>query len=391
MKQQLTLLFLISIFSPYIMAEIVLESNQDTNISIEQDTWQYFEITATQDNMNISIELSNLSSDIDLYIQKGSLPTQSNYSDRGIQQNTRTEHLTPILNDGETLFIGIYGYTQATALLKAQYIKEASNILPSFSLKNYSIKQGEWKYYQIVSNIDNTDVTIKLPSMSDDVDLYISTYTYPTLDIYNARSIQQSTRAEELNTVLASGEKLYIGIYGYHQAEGTIQANYEDLSKAIDIGKRACFENVFFTSYCSLHETNIAYVEHKSTLYKVNVTPNKERIEASLPLGLGAHQYILPIVNTPLYHLNTRKNSVKKFRCYHGLKEIDALTYTFPVPNGSFKHLFQTEASADGLTLTVRFSAAYAVGQDPIPPLDRSDIYNISDLNNIVLINSIRP
>jgi hypothetical protein len=96
-----------------------LVSGVEVTGSVELGQWQYYAIDVTpRAATQLLVELFGLSSDVDLYVQRWSLPTMQNYRcrpSRGID----AEICILDFNGGGIWYIGVYGYSQGDFNLRA--------------------------------------------------------------------------------------------------------------------------------------------------------------------------------------------------------------------------------------------------------------------------------
>jgi hypothetical protein len=79
--------------------------------SVSQGDWVYYQIDASTSDTDITVELTNLSADVDLYVLAGFQPTLNNYD---------TAETCSLQNSGDTTwYIGVHGYRSGNYTVKA--------------------------------------------------------------------------------------------------------------------------------------------------------------------------------------------------------------------------------------------------------------------------------
>jgi peptidoglycan/xylan/chitin deacetylase (PgdA/CDA1 family) len=96
-----------------------LTSGESQAGSVAQGEWAYYRIDASALDSQVMIELTNLSADVDLYVQAGSQPTLSNYHCRPYLGGTNAETCTLSNSAATTWFIGVHGYRAGSFSVKA--------------------------------------------------------------------------------------------------------------------------------------------------------------------------------------------------------------------------------------------------------------------------------
>lgn len=201
---------------------IVLNSGESQAGSVAQDEWQYYVIDTSAADSELVVELTNLSSDVDLYVRNGIEPTLTTYDCRPYKGQTNAE--TCILpNTGSTTwYIGVHGYTAGSFMITATVV--APTTLDSGVSQPGSVVQGEWEYYVINATAADTQLVVDLTNLSADVDLYVLNGTKPTLGNYVCRPYLGSTNAENCTLANTGDTTWYIGVHGFRTGNYTVTA-----------------------------------------------------------------------------------------------------------------------------------------------------------------------
>ena len=97
----------------------ILQSGVSQQAVVASDEWVYYQITTSAADTQLQIELTNLSADLDLYVQKDSIPTLSSYVYRPYEDST-TQEIVSIPDPGAaTWYIGINGYEAGSGTITA--------------------------------------------------------------------------------------------------------------------------------------------------------------------------------------------------------------------------------------------------------------------------------
>ena len=96
-----------------------LVSGISQNGSVAQGEWVYYRIDASASDSQIVIELTNLSADVDLYVQAGAQPTLTSYYCRPYLGSTAAETCTLTNSGAATWFVGVHGYRAGSFTIRA--------------------------------------------------------------------------------------------------------------------------------------------------------------------------------------------------------------------------------------------------------------------------------
>jgi hypothetical protein len=136
---------------------IPLNSGESQSASVSEGDWVYYMIEAGSIYALVEVELSSLSSDVNLYVRDGELPTLAEYDCRPYTGGTSSETCS-MVNIGEnTWFIGVHGYTAGSFTISATLEEPASfdQIVDNESVGFTS--NGSWYSSTLVSGYYGSD------------------------------------------------------------------------------------------------------------------------------------------------------------------------------------------------------------------------------------------
>jgi len=88
----------------------VIAPGDSSNGSVSQGNWRRYSVDNSAGLDSTSARLSGLTGDVDLYVQYGRLPTQTDYACRSWAGGTTAESCNIDFGSGETAYVGVYGY-----------------------------------------------------------------------------------------------------------------------------------------------------------------------------------------------------------------------------------------------------------------------------------------
>jgi serine protease len=194
--------------------------------SVVQGRWVYYQIDDSDSITDIKVELTNLSTDVDLYVNEGSLPTLTSYDCRPYKRGTTAETCTLTNPGATTWYIGVYGYTAGSFTIKATLSGGPRPLEPGVS-QTGSVSLRQWKYYQIEASASDAQLKVELTNLSADVDLYVNEGSLPTLTSYDCRPYKRGTTAETCTLTNPGATTWYIGVYGYKAGRFAIKATLQ--------------------------------------------------------------------------------------------------------------------------------------------------------------------
>lgn len=86
--------------------------------SVLQRSWKYYKVSPNSEDTSVTVELTGLSSDLDLYIKQGNQPSTSDYDCKSNNREISEEKCTLTFSN-QPLYIGVYGYSNGSFTIKA--------------------------------------------------------------------------------------------------------------------------------------------------------------------------------------------------------------------------------------------------------------------------------
>uniref|UniRef100_UPI003B432CB1 PPC domain-containing protein n=1 Tax=Candidatus Electronema sp. JC TaxID=3401570 RepID=UPI003B432CB1 len=96
-----------------------LTSGQAVSGSAAYNEWKKYKITSSSTDTQLKVDMTGLSADVDLYVQKGAEPTSSSYLCRPYSGGTTSESCTLPNSGSATWYISVYGFAAGSYNLKA--------------------------------------------------------------------------------------------------------------------------------------------------------------------------------------------------------------------------------------------------------------------------------
>jgi len=233
------LLFII-LMSQVVFSATTLSSGVSKSGSVNEGAWKYYTISASAGS-TVTVNMTGLSSDVDLYVKKGSQPTTNSYDERPYDGGTTSESATVTVSSSTTVYIGVQGFTSGSFTIKATVSGGSSSggsssggsnggssnsgitTLSSGVAQSGSVNEGAWTYYTISASAGST-VTVNMTGLSSDVDLYVKKGSQPTTNSYDERPYDGGTTSESATVTVSSSTIVYIGVQGFTSGSFTIKA-----------------------------------------------------------------------------------------------------------------------------------------------------------------------
>ncbi|MCI5145120.1 MAG: hypothetical protein D3923_06215, partial [Candidatus Electrothrix sp. AR3] len=205
--------------------------------SVGPQEWKKYKITASSTDIELQVNLSDLSADLDLYIKQGSEPTLYSYDCRPYLEGIISESCT-LVNSGETeWYISVYGYRAGNFNLEA-ILLESDPVTPLISgeqVIDAAVEVHQWRHYMITASSSDTQLQVDLSSLSNDLDLYVRQGAAPTLTSYDCRPYFGSTSSENCELSNSGETEWYIGVYGYQAGSFDLEAVLSGSNPAIPL------------------------------------------------------------------------------------------------------------------------------------------------------------
>ena len=235
MKNLLIKLVLLVLMSQMAFSAKLLKSDESIYIEVTQGLELYYMID-TYGAETIDVDIFNLTGDVDLYVKKGSAPTQSDYDCRPYKGGIKSESCSDMsISSTDEVYIMVNGYASGTSEFRLNAsLASVKSALP----KSSSVSQGSWKYYPI--NLRNSGITngrsytldVTLTGLDHDVDLFIKKDAKPTGNDYDCRPYKEGTTSETCNINISIYDNydstVVIGVYGYESGNFTLKATLKN-------------------------------------------------------------------------------------------------------------------------------------------------------------------
>jgi len=214
---------------PQLQTTIDLTSGQSVTGTVSSSTWNNLKIVSSDTDTKLTVSLTGLSNDADLYVRKDSSPTRYAY-DCASNNTTTVDEICEVNISGQgaaTWYVGVYGkatesvsYT-LTPILSADATQTPSTpnatVLSSGEAVNGAVNSNAWVHYKIDSSDSDTKLTVNLKNLSDDADLYIKKDSLATTTSYGCASEEYGISNEICEVDISSQDAAtwYVSVYGY--------------------------------------------------------------------------------------------------------------------------------------------------------------------------------
>ncbi len=216
-----------------------ITSGQAVEDDLSLREWHFYTIDSFANDERLTVSLTNLAADIDLYIRAGSRPSGATgqggvYDCGSTYGGTSSEQCQLDVSGNETWYIGVYGYAASNYRLTATLESDSgtgSDITP-LELDNQvgsQLSLREWKYYSVDVPSDQAQLDVSLYDLNADIDLYVRHNQKPSGTIgeggqYDCGSFASGTSTESCELNNAAGNRYIIGIYGYRASSYRLKA-----------------------------------------------------------------------------------------------------------------------------------------------------------------------
>lgn len=213
----------------------------DDNLSLKE--WRFYTIDSSASDEQLTVNLTNLSADIDLYVRAGSRPSGATdqggvYDCESIYGGTSSEQCQLDINGEERWYIGLYGYRASNYRLMATFESEGGGgdditpLVPGSQI-NSNLSLREWKYYSVDVPANKSRLEVQLSGLSADIDLYVRQNQKPSGTVaeggqYDCGSYAGGTSTEQCELNDAQGKQYIIGIYGYRASTYNLKATTDN-------------------------------------------------------------------------------------------------------------------------------------------------------------------
>lgn len=205
----------------------LLTVGEAVSANVDLAAWHYYVVDVPVGDNKLSVSLSNLTADIDLYVRAGSRPSGS-VDDNGVYDcgsfvgGTSSENCDLTVESGERYYIGVHGYRASSYSVLAQTSSDSINVteLSNGVTVNGTVAQGQWAYYKLDVVEPNNRLVADLVGLSADIDLYVREGQPPSGDASaganaDCQSVLGGTQAERCEVTSSGTQSWYVGVYGY--------------------------------------------------------------------------------------------------------------------------------------------------------------------------------
>jgi len=195
-----------------------LHSGDILNISgsVADRDMVYYKVHANASE-KLTINLTNIKGDPDVYVKVGERPTTNDYDQSSENSPNVNENIEITPDEENDVYIGIYGYVNG--YLNADYTLAVSSPEPQLVTDGKVIlghvNYHQMNYYRIIGKAGDK-IEILLNNTTNDPDLYLRTDKKPTIQNYDVISDNSPNLDEKATITLVKDQDLYIGVYGYN-------------------------------------------------------------------------------------------------------------------------------------------------------------------------------
>jgi hypothetical protein len=190
--------------------------------SVPLNAWSYYQIAAGASHTQIVAELTGLSSDVDLYVRAGSLPTTGEYDCRPYDGGTSPETCTLPNSGVTTWYIGVRGYTAGSYTIEATLSEGGGGptvLENGVPVPGLSGDTGSEVFYQIEVPGGATNLQIQISGGTGDCDVYVRYGALPTTSEWDYRPYLNGNNETVTISSPAAGS-WYIMLRGYAAYSG---------------------------------------------------------------------------------------------------------------------------------------------------------------------------
>lgn len=219
-------------------SDTVITSEQSINDSVFKDDWHFYKIEATSADTQLAVNLTGLSSDIDLYVRQGSRPSghsQENgvYNCSSTQGGNSSERCVVTNSIDSTWYIGVHGYSSGNYTVSATLSQgntggETQELVLDEPASG-TVGLREWEFFYVDVPADSTTLNVKLSELTADADLYVRESTKPSGTVdeggqYDCGTFTGGTSTEKCELNNAGGKRFFVGVYGYQASSFSLLA-----------------------------------------------------------------------------------------------------------------------------------------------------------------------
>lgn len=186
-------------------------------IAAGKGDWRYYQFSLEQAASNVSVTISGGSGDADLYVNKGSKPTLSNFTCRP-WKNGNSEQCTFNQLDSGQYHVGLNGYDAFSNVSLSLSYDSATGGGDIFE-SNLSGASKTWQHYTLEVPNGATSLNAATTGSSGDADLYIRHGSKPTESSYDCSSTSSDSN-EQCNLSNPQAGTWYISVFAWSAYSG---------------------------------------------------------------------------------------------------------------------------------------------------------------------------
>jgi hypothetical protein len=378
---------------------IQIEENQNLEGHVNYLEKKYYQVK-TSNEKTLTINLTNLEADIDLYVSIDkipSIPLNDCFSSNSKNKNEKCT-LNVIPQEGsETANVNImvYGFKDSSYILEV-LSQDGLEDIPT--LKDYdtksSILEGESKLYQFIG-IKGRTYTTTLSNLSADADLRVKIGKRANIHSFDCKSTNGGTKIDECSVTLTEDATVYVEVFGYRAASYAIKRTYTVNDKEIiDFAKSTCLkENPLSTDSVQCIDNTYAYtITHSSDyieatrVHKVNMQEGTVTLLTTLDRN-ERNTHFINLKNTKLIGIQLTEDlgdKLDKITFYDPQTFNKLKSFIFGEEKDYTYDLFiSMETIEDGKKLKLIYKSI-----DSNHWVEYESIYDISDTSKFVLIST---
>jgi hypothetical protein len=227
-----------SIVAQTAAATVVLQNGVAQLDNVQTGAYEYFSFEVNEPNMNLTITVTALNGDPDLYVSTTTArPTNTDYEYDSIHWGTDSVHLDNAAVG--TYYIGVHGFLASdfsiTALLTDEEPGTDAITLIEGHPQNGDLETGRYRYYTYRLLETTAMLTFTLTTSQGDPDLYITNDgTVPSNTHYTWESMTTSTDVVRIHD--AAPGSYSIAVYSYRDCSYTLTVSSSESSVTLQDG-----------------------------------------------------------------------------------------------------------------------------------------------------------
>ena len=221
MIKLISLIMLLSI--ELLLSANITELSAGNSISddIQKLEKRYYKINLPK-QQNIQVTLEDLDDDLDLYLQRGKLPTLTSYDCRSIKSKTNNELCNYEPQDDSIIYILVYGFKASHYTLKVNNTKNEPTLIELNKEVTNSLEQDKSHQYNIKGKKGDI-YKIELYNLTNDGDLRVKLGSKAGLHHFDCKSINGNRSNDECTINFHQDSTLYIHVYGYRNTDYSLK------------------------------------------------------------------------------------------------------------------------------------------------------------------------